>query len=478
MTINIPISPASTSSPPTLEQSAAKNTRMISDYPFAELLNQQTQRLTRKEDENLLMASVEAGQFNSWTAVQPAQNPIFDKSIDQTDISNQHNNIASVSKRSDLHRTTAARKDDTSSKADNTDSRTEKSDRSDAPKKDDEVSAKTDAPSADQTQSQGVAANAQPASASGETTVSKETSEASVASSPTPLTTPIAATEPSQISQPVEPMSVQTAAAELSATDVSSKTGKATATTSPIEPQITQQGVDQTQTAAASSQPTGPVLPTAIAAASYTQSAVPASPDVKSDAGITKIASEIDSASSSAVSAAPTDSSASVQAIAADHPGVQVSTTTAQIAEPARTAEARASEMIQQITKQLSDMKNNGQTTLRMQLFPENMGRIDLRMTTNGHNIGVTIIADQSDTSRLLQRNLDNLRQNLNDAGIQINQLDISSHGGFQQSGSESKTANPSTSGFRTSNQNFNAPKTEISSPRRNLESSVYDYQV
>lgn len=170
-------------------------------------------------------------------------------------------------------------------------------------------------------------------------------------------------------------------------------------------------------------------------------------------------------------------STSPISPLPAENPGMTAGASTARITEPARMAEARAPEIVQQVARQLEEMRNSHQTTLRMQLYPESMGRIDLKMTSTSQGIGVSIIADQSDTNLLLQRNLDQLRQNLLQAGVQLNSLDINSQAGFSQFGNGSRSGNPSLDSSRSS-QPGSESQTGGSSPVQALERSLVDYRI
>jgi flagellar hook-length control protein FliK len=166
-----------------------------------------------------------------------------------------------------------------------------------------------------------------------------------------------------------------------------------------------------------------------------------------------------------------------ISPLPAENPGMTAGVSTARINEPARMAEARAPEIVQQVARQLEEMRNSHQTTLRMQLYPESMGRIDLKMTSTSQGIGVSIITDQSDTNLLLQRNLDQLRQNLLQAGVTLNSLDINSQAGFSQFGAGSRSGNPSLDSSRSSQPGSESP-TGVSTPVQALERSLVDYRI
>jgi len=100
-----------------------------------------------------------------------------------------------------------------------------------------------------------------------------------------------------------------------------------------------------------------------------------------------------------------------------------------QALEPARMAEAQSTEVINQISGALEALVKARQNTLRLQLNPEDLGRIDLRMTTSQNGLTVVLSADQAATGKMLEGELAKLKQSLENAGIQLAQLSIGQHG-------------------------------------------------
>lgn len=96
--------------------------------------------------------------------------------------------------------------------------------------------------------------------------------------------------------------------------------------------------------------------------------------------------------------------------------------------EPARLAEALPRQTLTQVSEQIEMMFQQGRNTLRLQLTPENLGRIDIRLVNSGQGIGVTVLTEQAETGRLLEAQLNQLRQTLQDAGIQLSHLNVGQH--------------------------------------------------
>ncbi len=94
--------------------------------------------------------------------------------------------------------------------------------------------------------------------------------------------------------------------------------------------------------------------------------------------------------------------------------------------EPARSAEAQPA-FLPQIEDSITQMVKSKQTSLRIQLHPEDLGRIQLRLVQDENGLRVTMHADHSETGQLLERHLLSLQKTLNDAGIQLTGFDINS---------------------------------------------------
>jgi flagellar hook-length control protein FliK len=112
--------------------------------------------------------------------------------------------------------------------------------------------------------------------------------------------------------------------------------------------------------------------------------------------------------------------------------------------EPDRLAEAHNSEVVQQVSKHIEQMSRIGRNTLRIQLHPEDLGQIDLRITSTSAGVGVSLMAEHNATGKLLEQQLANLRQVLENAGIHLSNLNVNS-GNSQSSGSFNQSPNHPT---------------------------------
>jgi len=72
---------------------------------------------------------------------------------------------------------------------------------------------------------------------------------------------------------------------------------------------------------------------------------------------------------------------------------------------------------------------------MRLQLNPKELGAIDVQMVSSAHGISVTFFAEQLSTGQLLETQINQLRQSMADAGIQLSDLNIGQHGQSRQEG-------------------------------------------
>ena len=147
-----------------------------------------------------------------------------------------------------------------------------------------------------------------------------------------------------------------------------------------------------------------------------------------------------------------------------------------QISEPARLAEAPKNEAITQVADQINQMVKSNRTSVRMQLYPEELGHIDLRIVTTKNGIGVTMVADKVSTQLALKSEMDLLRQNIEQAGIQLSNLNINQGNNSSRQQSFEHRQNLSNGSYpATNSDNSNSTSNE---PRVHLKSSVVDYRV
>jgi flagellar hook-length control protein FliK len=93
--------------------------------------------------------------------------------------------------------------------------------------------------------------------------------------------------------------------------------------------------------------------------------------------------------------------------------------------EPARLAEARAPELMSQILDGLETLVKNKNVMVRLQLYPDELGHIELKVVSNSQGLEVFLRADRLATQQLLESQLGLLRQTLTSAGLNPAQIDV-----------------------------------------------------
>ncbi|MBI3761206.1 MAG: flagellar hook-length control protein FliK [Chloroflexi bacterium] len=101
------------------------------------------------------------------------------------------------------------------------------------------------------------------------------------------------------------------------------------------------------------------------------------------------------------------------------------------VGEPARLTEAHNTDpagspsLVAQIGNAVETTTRSGQASLRLALFPESLGRVDLRLTASADGLRVTLTADLAATGNLLERHLDDLRRALADSGLNVASISV-----------------------------------------------------
>ena len=117
---------------------------------------------------------------------------------------------------------------------------------------------------------------------------------------------------------------------------------------------------------------------------------------------------------------------------------------------PSDQVNAQAAEVVRQLIHQMNLKPKHGLTTMNLQLNPQELGQIDVEMVSTSQGVRVTFFAEQSNTGKLLETQLNQLRESLIDSGVQLLGLNISQHGLSDQKGgffSQDKNFIPSSQG-------------------------------
>lgn len=95
----------------------------------------------------------------------------------------------------------------------------------------------------------------------------------------------------------------------------------------------------------------------------------------------------------------------------------------------------QADEVIQQIMGQMKIKIKSGNTSMHLQLNPKDLGSIDVQMVKSAQGVNVTFVTEQASTGQLLETQINQLRQSLKDAGLQLTGLNINQHDQPKQEG-------------------------------------------
>jgi flagellar hook-length control protein FliK len=94
-----------------------------------------------------------------------------------------------------------------------------------------------------------------------------------------------------------------------------------------------------------------------------------------------------------------------------------------------QTVDAKSSEILNQITDRIKTTMEAGKDVVKIQLQPENMGKVDVRIVRGSDGVQFFFTADTPSTSRMLQATMNQLHQNLLDAGVKVGNMSVSYQG-------------------------------------------------
>lgn len=93
-------------------------------------------------------------------------------------------------------------------------------------------------------------------------------------------------------------------------------------------------------------------------------------------------------------------------------------------------AAAQSRDFILQVAEQIHFQIREGKSGIRIQLKPENLGRLEIKAETAGSGIIARITAESDSVKNYLENNLHVLRQALRDQGLKVDQIDITVNDG------------------------------------------------
>ncbi len=116
-------------------------------------------------------------------------------------------------------------------------------------------------------------------------------------------------------------------------------------------------------------------------------------------------------------------------------------------------------DVLNQVTNKITQLKDGVTQKLTMVLRPNELGRLQIELNTNQNGLSTHIIAQNEDVRAYIERNIDSLRQQLSDAGVNVNSIQI-------------KTAGSEGSTSYEGNQNFNREQNQENLNQQNQQNS------
>lgn len=132
--------------------------------------------------------------------------------------------------------------------------------------------------------------------------------------------------------------------------------------------------------------------------------------------------------------------------------------------------------IIQKISSEVVDLAREQGKSMKIQIQPENMGKIDLRLVSNSDGMRIVMTTEVPATAKLLETHMDQLQRQLADAGVSISGMSVNSQNAQGQSANASQ--NQSSGSGRPSTPIFQ-PETEIAAPTAvRVSASGLDYRI
>jgi flagellar hook-length control protein FliK len=141
-------------------------------------------------------------------------------------------------------------------------------------------------------------------------------------------------------------------------------------------------------------------------------------------------------------------------------------------------AEARPAQLAQQLNAEITTAAASGKSSIHIQIQPENMGRIDVRLVSNSDGMHVVMTTDSASTGKLLEDNLSQLQKSLSNAGLQISGLSVNSQGLQGQFSNSFQDQKSVTSHFYPNGTAVAAMPVEAIASRYSNQVSGLDFRV
>jgi flagellar hook-length control protein FliK len=132
--------------------------------------------------------------------------------------------------------------------------------------------------------------------------------------------------------------------------------------------------------------------------------------------------------------------------------------------------------IIQKISSEVVELAREQGKSMKIQIQPENMGKIDLRLVSNSDGMRIVMTTEVPATAKLLETHMDQLQRQLADAGVSISGMSVNSQNAQGQSANASQnqssgSGRPSTPVFQQESEPPLITATQVSS-------SGLDYRI
>lgn len=169
-----------------------------------------------------------------------------------------------------------------------------------------------------------------------------------------------------------------------------------------------------------------------------------------------------------------TDTDAPAQTFAFDKSVQNVNALNKQLRVDGVTKELNANDILNQIGSKFEQLKDGVSTKITMTLRPNDLGRVTIELLSNANGITTNIIAQNSQVKELLDKNIDILKQQLAQQGINVQNVQVKTVEQNSQTGLNNSFNNREQNEQNNNNQNQNSNQNNNNS-RQRQESYKYN---
>ena len=150
------------------------------------------------------------------------------------------------------------------------------------------------------------------------------------------------------------------------------------------------------------------------------------------------------------------DTDAPAQTFAFDKSIQNINAANKQLRLDGATKELNASDILNQIGSKFEQLKDGTSTKITMTLRPNDLGRVTIELVSNANGISTNIIAQNSQVKELLDKNIDILKQQLAQQGINVQNVQVKTVEQNSQAGLNNSFNNREQNEQNNNNQNQN----------------------